>query len=48
MKEGENLLGAPSNDESVVIPFGSFAESYIISVTDTSPGADICIKGRET
>jgi putative ABC transport system permease protein len=29
-EKGENLLGAPSNDESVVIPFGALQKAYYI------------------
>jgi putative ABC transport system permease protein len=46
-EEGDNLLGAPSNDESVLIPFGSFEKLFYVGKRK-GPGADIVLKGRET
>jgi putative ABC transport system permease protein len=45
--EGDNLLGAPSNDESILIPFQSFEKLFYVGKRN-GPGADIVLKGKET
>ena len=47
MKEaGETLFSTPSNDESVIVPFGSFKKLYYTGRT-RGLGASIWIKGKE-
>ena len=45
-EEGDNLLGTPSNDESVLVPFGSFKKLFYTG-RRRGAGADIVVKGKE-
>lgn len=45
-EEGDNLFGTPSNDESVLVPFGAFKKLYYTGKR-RGAGADIVIKGNE-
>ena len=46
-EEGDNLLGTPSNDESVLVPFGSFKKLFFTG-RRRGAGADIVVKGKES
>ena len=46
-EEGENLLGTESNDESVIVPFGSFKKQYYTGKR-RGAGADIVVKGKDS
>lgn len=46
-EEGDNLLGTPSNDESVLVPFGSFKKLFYTG-RRRGAGADIVVKGNES
>ncbi len=46
-EEGENMIGAPSNDEAVLVPFGSFKKLYYTGKR-RGASADIVIKGKES
>lgn len=45
-KQGENLIGAPSNDITCLIPYPAFAEMYPVNAGWIEPV--ICIKGKKT
>jgi len=45
-KQGDNLIGAPSNDITCLIPYPAFAEMYPVSSGWIEPV--ICIKGKKT
>jgi putative ABC transport system permease protein len=45
-ESGETLLSTPSNDESVIIPFGSFKKMFYVSKR-SNIGANIVVKGYE-
>lgn len=46
-EEGDNLLGTESNDESVLVPFGSFRKQFYTGKR-RGAGADIVVKGIES
>jgi len=46
-ESGETLLSTPSNDESVVIPFGSFKKMFYVSKRGNI-STDITVKGYES
>ncbi len=45
-KQGDNLIGAPSNDITCLIPYPAFAEMYPVNAGWIEPV--ICIKGKKT
>ena len=45
-KQGDNLIGAPSNDITCLIPYPTFAEMYPVSAGWIEPV--ICIKGKSS
>ncbi|MGI4869957.1 MAG: ABC transporter permease [Janthinobacterium lividum] len=47
-KEGENLLGTPSNDTNCLIPYDAFAGIFAMSTTGMGgPSPSIGVKGRD-
>jgi putative ABC transport system permease protein len=46
-EEGDNLLGTESNDESILVPFGSFRKQFYTGKRHGA-GADIVVKGTES
>lgn len=46
-EEGDNLLGAPSNDETIIVPFGSFKKLYYTGKR-RGAGAEIVVKGLDS
>ena len=48
-KEGENLLGTPSNDTNCLIPYDTFAGIFAMSTTGNGggPSPTIAVKGRD-
>lgn len=45
-EEGENLLGVEGNDDSILVPFGSFKKQFYTGARHGA-GADIVVKGKE-
>ncbi len=45
-EEGENLLGVEGNDDSILVPFGSFKKQFYTGARKGA-GADIVVKGKE-
>ena len=45
-KQGENMLGAPTNDKNAIMPYGAFSKIYSIGRGGMEP--TLAVKGRET
>lgn len=45
-KQGENMLGAPTNDKNAIIPYGAFSKLFFIGRGGSEP--TIAVKGLDT